>query len=339
MLAARFYQTGNPADVLRIEEIPRPVPGRGEVLVRIEASPVNPSDLQFVQGRYSPAPQLPATPGFEGAGIVEEAGPGMLGRFLLGRRVAAIARAGGDWAEYALVPARQAVPIPASLSLEQAATFFVNPVTAWAMTREVLKVPPGEWLLQSAAASSLGRMIIRLGTHFGIRTINVVRRESQIGELAAAGADHVLKFDATTDDPDALVQQVRQLSGGGVRYALDPVGGIVGSTLIRCLSQSGRLLTFGTLSFESLSVPPRELISRAACVEGFALGAWMEQQGLLRKVRLMRRVGSLIETGVLATSISRRIPLAALPGALSENVGGKQLITMSATHNSRPTAS
>ena len=109
-----------------------PEPGPGEVRVRMIASPINPSDLLVVRGRYGVLPRLPATPGFEGVGVVDKAGPGLLGRWVEGKRVAVINSAGGNWAEYAVIPARQARPIPADIPDEQAATFFVNPATVLA---------------------------------------------------------------------------------------------------------------------------------------------------------------------------------------------------------------
>src|SRR5262249_27139380 len=160
--------------------------------VRMRLSPINPSDLLTVRGEYGKRPALPTTPGFEGAGVVDAAGPGLL-RHLRGlkpgRRVAVLSGAGGAWGEYAVVPARELVPLPDDLPDEQAAMFFVNPVTAVVMTRYVLRVPPGEWLLQTAAGSALGRMVIRLGQRVGFRTVNAVRRREQAEELRRLGAD------------------------------------------------------------------------------------------------------------------------------------------------------
>src|SRR4051794_17185656 len=155
MKAAVFESFGNPPEVLRVRDVPVPEPGPGEVRVRMIASPVNPSDLLVVRGRYGVLPQLPATPGFEGVGVVEKAGPGLLGRLVLGKRVAAINSNGGNWAEYAVIPARQAKPVAADIPDDQAASFFVNPATVLAMTRHVLGIKKGEWLLQSAAGSVL----------------------------------------------------------------------------------------------------------------------------------------------------------------------------------------
>ena len=143
MKAIVFEQFGEPAEVLRLRDVPMPEPGPGEVRVRMIASPVNPSDLLVVRGRYGVLPELPATPGFEGVGVVDEAGPGLLGRLVKGKRVTVINGDGGNWAEYAVIPARQARPVAADIPDEQVASFFVNPATVLAMVRHVLKVPRG----------------------------------------------------------------------------------------------------------------------------------------------------------------------------------------------------
>ncbi|MHC5543503.1 zinc-dependent alcohol dehydrogenase family protein, partial [Singulisphaera rosea] len=221
MKAIVFDRFGEPGDVLQVREQPIPEPGPGEVRVRMIASPVNPSDLLVVRGLYGVLPTLPATPGFEGVGVVDKAGRGLLGWLAKGKRVTVINHKGGNWAEYAVIPARQARPVPSDIPDEQVASFFVNPATVLAMVRHILAVPKGAWLLQSAAGSVLGKMIIRLGQHDGFRTINVVRRHEAIAELKALGADVVL---STSDGP--IETQVRNVVGpAGVAYAIDPVGG------------------------------------------------------------------------------------------------------------------
>src|SRR4051812_43043003 len=147
MKAVVFEQFGEPSQVLRVREVPVPEPGPGEVRVRMIASPVNPSDLLVVRGRYGVLPTLPSTPGFEGVGVVDKAGPGILGWLVKGKRVTVINGAGGNWAEYAVSPARQARPVASDIPDEQVASFFVNPGTVLAMARHVLAIPKGAWLL------------------------------------------------------------------------------------------------------------------------------------------------------------------------------------------------
>src|SRR5262249_10521267 len=147
MRAIVFDRFGEPADVLQARDAPEPIPGRGEVRVRMLAAPVNPSDLSVVRGVYGRLPTLPATPGLEGVGVVEAKGGGLLGRFLMGKRVAVLNSRTGSWAARAVLPAKQAMPLSSRLAVDQCAMFFVNPATAYIMTREVLRVPRGEWLL------------------------------------------------------------------------------------------------------------------------------------------------------------------------------------------------
>src|SRR5437764_1768374 len=135
MRAAVFARHGEPAEVLEVRDLPAREPGPGQVRVRMLLSPVNPSDLMVVRGRYGLLPSLPATPGFEGVGVVEAAGKGILGQFLKGRRVAVLNRAAGNWAEHVVLPAAEVFPlVPKDVPDEQAACYFVNPATALIMT-------------------------------------------------------------------------------------------------------------------------------------------------------------------------------------------------------------
>lgn len=307
------------------DDVPAPEPGRGEVLVRMLASPINPSDLMYVSGRYGLKPHLPATPGFEGVGIVEGNGGGMLGWLRNGKRVAVINDRIGNWAEYTITKARQVVPVPDDLSDEQAATFFVNPATAIIMTREVLRVPGGAWLLQSAAGGELGKMVIRLGKRFGFRTLNVVRRREQVEELKALGADAVI-----VESDGLLPEQVAKAAPEGVRFAIDPVGGATGSAVIASLATGGRCLLYGSLSDEPVSLHPRLAIGHGLRVEGFWLGAWAKEQGVLAMLRLFRQVRALMREGVLQSKFAATYPLEevrkAVEHAAAPGKGGKVLL-------------
>jgi NADPH:quinone reductase-like Zn-dependent oxidoreductase len=292
------------------------------------ASPVNPSDLLVVRGHYGYLPALPATPGFEGVGVVESAGPGLLGRLRSGRRVAVLNGAGGNWQEQVIVSARQVVPVPDDLSDDQAATFFVNPASALVLTQHVLRVPRGAWLLQTAAGSALGRMVIRLGRQAGFRTINVVRRREQAQELVQAGGDAVV---CTADE--SIEERVRALTEGrGAPFALDAVGGPTGSAVARVLAPGGRLVVYGTLSREPLTVDPRALMVGQKRIEGFWLSQWVRQQSVWTMLRLFRRIRHLLRGGLLTSEVGTSFPLdevqKAVRQAETEGRQGKVLLRM-----------
>lgn len=328
MKAVILSTPGEPSEVLKLQEVPTPEPGRGEVRVRMIASPVNPSDLMFTRGRYMEKPASGRSIGFEGVGIVDKAGPGMLGKWMVGRRVAVSNPAGGNWAEYAVVPANRVLPVPKDLPDEQVASFFVNPATVLCMVREVLGVKRGDWLLNNAAGSSLGRMIIKLGKHDGFRTLNVVRRESLIPELKALGGDEVI-----VEGQGDLAGRVAAIVGPeGLNYAVDPVGGQSGSDVFDSLTWHGHMLVYGTLSGQPLSVNPRPMIAGRK-LEGFYLGHYLVAKPLWKKLILFRQISNLIRAGVLDTPPGPRFTLDRISEAVkaAEEPGkdGKVLLTIS----------
>jgi NADPH:quinone reductase-like Zn-dependent oxidoreductase len=314
-----FERCGEPEDVLQIRDEPTPEPGPGQVRVRMLASPINPSDLLYIRGLYGKPPPLPATPGFEGVGVVEASGGGLLARRVQGKRVAVLSRGIGSWQEYTVVPARQAIPVPADLPVEQAATFFVNPASALVMTQYVLRVPRGAWLLQTAAGSALGRMIIRLGKHNGFRTMNVVRRREQGEELLRLGGDAVI----CSSDESIPGRALALTSGAGVPFAIDAVGGKTASEAVLALGANGRMLVYGTLSMEPMSIDPRVLMVNHKSVEGFWLSEWAARQNVVTMLLLIRRIRQLLQAGVLVSDIGATFGLdqikeavrqAAMPG-------------------------
>jgi NADPH:quinone reductase-like Zn-dependent oxidoreductase len=173
-------------------------------------------------------------------------------------------------------------------------------------------------------------MIIRLAKHDGFRTINLVRRKEQIEELKRLGANQVI---STSDD--SVEERVLALTEGqGVLYAVDCVGGSTGSAMVRVLGESGRMLVYGTLSNEPLSVDPRQLIMAVRRVEGFWLSIWARRQRPLRMLRLFRDINRLIKEGVLTAEIGASFPLDQIQAAAkqAETVArqGKVLLKLSA---------
>lgn len=328
MKAVQFDRPGSPADAVTTREIATPTAGPGEVLVRMTASPVNPSDLLYVSGNYTMQPDsYPATPGFEGVGVVEATGGGLLGMLRKGKRVAVLGSRTGCWAEYAVCPSRQVFPVPADIPDEQAAGLFVNPLTAVVLTREVLAVPAGAWLLQSAAGSALGKMVIALGKKHGFKTVNVVRRREQVDELKKLGADAVI---VEGDGP--IPEQVVAVTGGGVGYALDPVGGATGTGVVKSLAAGGKAVLYGLLSGEPVSVDSRFMITGSKVVQGFWLADWVRKQGVLKMLGLIGEVKGLVRSGVIKADIAATYGLDQIKDAVTHAArdakGGKVLVKM-----------
>lgn len=315
MKALVFERFGEPDQVLQLRNVPIPEPGPGQVRVRMRATPVNPSDLLVVRGRYGVLPKLPASPGFEGVGVVDKIGPGLnpLGRLVRGKRVCAINSAGGNWAEYAVIPARQARPIADDIPDEQAASFFVNPVTVLAMIRRVLNVPRGAWLVQSAAGSELGKMIIRLGRHDGFKTLNIVRRPKAIEPLLALGGDAVV----CSTGAELRDQISSHVGASGTMYAVDPVGGSTGTAIAQSLGMDGHLLVYGSLSEQPIEIQSRQLIAKRCRIDGFWLGHFMRRQSIPASLGLFREVAQLMRANVLTTQVGSSFGLDAFRDAIS----------------------
>jgi NADPH2:quinone reductase len=324
MKTIRFNRYGEPRDVLTVTEQPVGQPGAGEVRVRIQFSPINPSDLLYVRGHYSGVtPRFPAGAGFEGVGIVDAVGP-EVERLAIGQRVFVRNSAGGNWAQYAVVPADKAWTVPDDIPDEQIASFMVNPATAILMVRHVLAIPRGEWLLQSAASGELGRMIIRLAKHDGIKTINVVRRREAAQDLKDLGADEVIVLG---DGP--VDEQVHNIVGPqGVGFAIDPVAGQTGTEIYRSLSDDGHMLVYGSLSGEGIRVgdDPRLTLSGQRVLEVFWLGYWLprlNESGFFRSGRpaipqLIDEIIELIRGGILRTSPGEKFSLDDITAAVTE---------------------
>lgn len=320
MPAAIFDHFGPPDQVLTVGERPSRALRAGEVRVQMLAAPINPSDIMTIRGVYGRLPDLPAVPGYEGVGLVTETNAGLWGRYLKKRRVAVLLPLGGSWQSEVILPARQAIPLPNELPLATAATSIVNPLTALMLLTGWLKVPRGAWLAQTAAASTLGRMIIRLAKSRGIRTINVVRRNDQIEMLRQEGADEVVVWNGATDAPTALTSAIRQVCPDGVPYAIDAVGGPIVAPLVRALAPRGRLILYGSLSEESAVLPIREVLTAGIRVEGFWLANALLDCGGMARVGWVREVLSLVRSGVLATDRTVAFPLEQVQTAIAASI-------------------
>lgn len=263
-----FEQTGNPAEILKATDVPMPEPGPGEVRVKVRASPINPSDIMFVQNLYGIRPQLPSGAGFEGMGVIDGVGEGV--DLKTGTRVSFTGI--GSWAEYAIAHQRSSIPVPDAIPDEVAAQLFVNPFTAYALVQES-GVPQGGWLMLTAAGSAFGKMVIQLCKKRGINTIGTVRRDDHSDELKQLGLTEVINTE--TENMAARVKQITD--GNGVACVLDAVGGRTATEAITCLAKSGIMLVYGLMSLQDPELNAGLMIFRELTIKGFWLTDWMRR--------------------------------------------------------------
>jgi NADPH:quinone reductase-like Zn-dependent oxidoreductase len=340
MKSARLSVFSNDPAEIRVEDVPTPEPGPGQVRVRLRLAPVNPSDLNFVRGTYraalerviwnagsgavsfdpehrNPCPMPPYALGGEGLGIVDACGSGWLARRLKGRRVAvAGGPPNGTWQECVVVDARRAVALPDSITDEQGAMFFVNPITAQVLVHEVLRVRRGEWVLVTAAGSALGKSIVRMGRRAGFRTLCVVRGETSASELRTLGADAVV----ATSSQDLVAEVVRLTAGKGVEHALDCVGGELAGQVVRCLGPGGQLVLYGTLADAPIALPSRDLMMPMTRVSGFLLPTWLAQQPPLKLLGVLGAVKRGMAAGVFHADVSETYPLEQVAAAVAASL-------------------
>lgn len=238
----KFYEFGSPKDVLKVEYKCIEPPKDNEVLVRMLARPINPSDLIPIRGSYSHRISLPNIPGYEGVGIVEEVGS-IVSHHLIGKRVLPL-RGEGTWQEFVKTSAEFTVPIPDSIDDFTASQMYINPITAWVVCKEVLKLRPNDVLLVNACGSSIGHIFAQLSKILGFRLIAVTRNNKYTEELLHLGASYVIDT-----SKDSLYETVMELTNGmGADAAIDSVGGSSGNDLAFSVHPNGNFITIGLLS-------------------------------------------------------------------------------------------
>ena len=323
-LACRLTAFGSNPPALSLEEIPALAPGAGEVLVRMLAAPVNPADLNVIEGTYGELPALPCTIGNEGVGVVEQVGSSVHG-LSVGQTVLPLSF--GTWAEKIVVPAEALIVLPDGLDPLQAAMLAVNPATAWRMLHDFALLEPGDWIVQNAANSGVGRAVIQLAKALGLRTLNVVRRVELVEELEKIGGDVVVTEESNLRD------QVQALCGGkNPKLALNAVGGASALNLANALAAGSPLVTYGAMGRQPLKIPNSLLIFKNLSFHGFWLRRWKEtaHPGEVRET--YQKLSAYLLAGVLHTPVHKAFPLSqaleAVAEAAREKRSGKVLLRM-----------
>ncbi len=319
----RFQETGKPGEVLECVPFQPRQPGTGEVLVRLSAAPINPADLNTIEGTYGTKLELPAVPGIEGCGIVEESESG---DFAPGDAVMFLRRA-ATWATHTTVPATSLFKLPSGIDPIQAAMLKVNPATAWNLLHSFENLQPGDWIVQNLGNSAVGRCVIQLARDLGIRTISFVRRGEVAAELTALGADHIF-----LDDEVGQAAAKDLLGGANAALAFNAVGGDSALRLMKLLRESGTHITYGAMGRKPLTMPNGLIIFRDIRVRGLWVTRWVDNAPPQEVAAVYQDLARRVAEGRIVQPVDRSYPLAGFQDALlrldSPERAGKVLFEM-----------
>jgi len=315
--AVVYERHGNPAEVLRVKTQPWPKPAADEAVVQMRAAPINPADLNAIEGKYPVRPELPATPGFEGAGVVVD-----LGGDVTGMTVGALVilpHSLGTWREAVAVKASELVAVPPEIEPVHAAMLKINPMTAWRLLHDYVDLKSGDWLIQNAANSAAGRAVIQIANDLGYKTVNVVRRAELIDELRSEGGDVVFV------DGENLREEVKNaMSGASVRLGLNAVGGESALRLANCLAPESTMVTFGAMSLQPLKIPNGLLIFKDLRFRGIWINKWYDNATMAERIDAFRPLFEMAKRGLLRTKVEKSYPLSEVKAAVMHAAQGKR---------------
>lgn len=282
-------------------QLDRPVPGKGQVLIKVEAAPLNPSDLYCMEGKYDDIGKInyPFTPGWEGSGTVIQNGGGIMGWRVNGKRVAfskadegAAAekdgfKIGGAYAEYVVTNAYQCIPLDNDVSFEEGASFFVNPMTAIGLTEVATKTHKAKGVIQTAACSQLGRMICQRLQRQGVPLINIVRKEEQAQILTEEyKQEHVLNI----NDPDFESKLEELATELNATCLLDAVGGKGTAQIMSKMPKKSVCVLYGWLSRQNTEIDALTFMGKDQKLECFLLNNWLQGKNLLSIYGIVKQV-------------------------------------------------
>lgn len=271
-----YSEYGDPLKVVHKENEELPDLKENEVLVKMLAAPVNPADVNTIQGKYPSKPPLPAVPGNEGVGKVIKVGPGVLD-LNEGDHVVPLTNNLGTWRTHLTLPQDNLLKVPKKLGLVEAATLTVNPCTAYRMLKDFTVLKPGDTVIQNGANSACGQNVIQICRSWGVRTVNVVRARPEIEELR----EFLRGLGATSVLTEEEVRTTEIFKNGKLekpKLALNCVGGKSALEIMRHLQTGCPIVTYGGMSREPLTVPTSALIFKDIQVRGFWMTRWSKEK-------------------------------------------------------------
>lgn len=298
MKAVQAIAFGSPAEVIKLNEVPDPgSPGPDEVVVAVEATPINNTDLMIIAGRYGFLPSLPATLGIEGVGRVVAAGSNVKNLKEGDRTLIPIQLP--TWTERVKFTASWQRALPEKADVQQLSMVGVNPATAYLLLTDFVKVPRDGWVIQNGANSATGRAVIAIAKSLGIRTVNVVRREELVPELKSVGADVVL-----VDAPDLAKRVSKETGGAAIQLGLDVVGGSSTLNLMNCLAQKGVLVVYSAMSGQPFVGSALSAIFGEVSLRGFWLGHWRKTAKDETNAAMYSHLVDMVASGAIAAPVA-----------------------------------
>jgi len=317
MRAVQLTAYGDPLEGLKYVDIPEPAaPGPNQVLIGVEFSPLNPSDLLLAKGIYGVRPALPSVIGNEGVGRVIALGAGVE-NVKVGDRVLA-PLSSFTWRERMIIPASGLFALPPAADPQQLSMLAINPPTAALLLGEYVDLKPGEWVVQNAANSAVGRWVIAFAKARGLKTVNIVRRPELLAELKAIGGDVVV-----VDSPDVSKEIKEAVSQAELRLALDGVSGPATGVLASTLSPHGTLVSYAAMSEAPMSISPLDVIFKPITIRGFWLG---HPESTAKSAPAMVQGAEMIASGRVHIPVAATYALSSIKEAVAHALRGGKIV-------------
>ncbi len=325
MRAVQLTAYGDPVEGLRYVEIPAPeAPGPNQVLIGVEYSPLNQSDLLLARGIYAARPALPTVIGNEGVGKVLAVGPGVKNVKVGDRVVAPLSSF--TWRERLVVSADGLFALPADADPQQLSMLAINPPTAALLLSEYVDLKPGEWVVQNSANSGVGRWVIAFAKARGLKTVNIVRRRELVAELEEIGGDVVV-----VDSPEISKEIKAAVGQAELRLALDGVSGPASGVLASTLSPHGTLVSYAAMSLGPMSISPLDVIFKPLTVRGFWLG---HPESVAKMAPAVAQAAEMIASGQVRVPVAATYALSSIKEAVEHaQRGGKVLLDVAGSSN------
>lgn len=321
-----YERHGNPAEVLQIKTEPWPKPAADEALVEMRAAPINPADINAIEGKYPARREVPAVPGFEGVGVVVEVGDDV--KMIQKGALVILPHNIGTWREAVAVKASELISVPPEIEPAQAAMLKINPLTAWRLLHDYVDLKKGDWLIQNAANSGAGRAVIQIAKELGLKTVNVVRRVELIEELRAEGGDVVLVDHESPSRTGTLRDEVKSaVNGAPIRLGLNSVGGDSALRVANCLAFGGTLVSFGAMSLQPLKIPTGLFIFKDLRMRGIWINYWYDHATMQERMAAFKPLFEMAKRGLLKTKVEKAYAIddakAAVTHAMQNKRSGK----------------